>query len=68
MFPFIVLLLKKKIDLYFSQGMNMRNGTDVDAANMFKVFSQLGYKVKVNNDLTVRDIKTLLYNSKFCLS
>ncbi|XP_031442806.1 caspase-3-like [Clupea harengus] len=43
-------------------GMNMRNGTDADAGNMMKVFTQLGYKVKINNDLTVKDIKTLLYN------
>ncbi|KAL2077670.1 hypothetical protein ACEWY4_027174 [Coilia grayii] len=43
-------------------GMNIRNGTDVDAGNVFKVFSKLGYKAKVHNDLTVKDIKTLLYN------
>lgn len=43
-------------------GMNIRNGTDVDAGNMFKVFSQLGYKTRVSNDLTVKDIKKLLYD------
>ncbi|KAG5263904.1 hypothetical protein AALO_G00269930 [Alosa alosa] len=43
-------------------GMNMRNGTDVDAGNMMKVFKQLGYEVIFKNDLSVRDINTLLYN------
>ncbi|XP_062380807.1 caspase-3-like [Sardina pilchardus] len=41
-------------------GMNIRNGTDMDAGNLKRVFSQLGYKVKINNDLSVKDIKTLL--------
>ncbi|KAG7485357.1 caspase-3-like [Solea senegalensis] len=41
-------------------GMNQRNGTDVDAANMMKVFSKLGYKVKVYNDQTVDQIVHVL--------
>ena len=65
MFSVIVLPLTVTFDLLSSQGMNMRNGTDADAGNMMKVFTQLGYKVKINNDLTVKDIKTLLYNGKF---
>lgn len=41
-------------------GMNTRNGTDVDAANAMKVFSSLGYKVKVHNDQTVKQMSQLL--------
>lgn len=41
-------------------GMNQRNGTDVDAANMMKVFTKLGYKVKVYNDQTVDQLKQVL--------
>ncbi|XP_062332830.1 caspase-3b [Osmerus eperlanus] len=45
-----------------STGMNVRNGTDVDAGNAMKVFSSLGYKVKVFTDQTVQQIRELLYN------
>ena len=65
MFSVIVLPLTVTFDLLSSQGMNMRNGTDADAGNMMKVFTQLGYKVKISNDLTVKAIKTLLYDGKF---
>lgn len=41
-------------------GMNQRNGTDVDAGNAMKVFGKLGYKVKVYNDQTVSQIKSVL--------
>ncbi|XP_028263182.1 caspase-3a [Parambassis ranga] len=41
-------------------GMNQRNGTDVDAANALKVFTKLGYKVKVYNDQTVDQMKQVL--------
>ncbi|XP_010863694.2 caspase-3a [Esox lucius] len=41
-------------------GMNVRNGTDVDAGNVMKVFGKLGYKVKVYNDQTVEQIKRVL--------
>ena len=40
--------------------MNIRNGTDVDAGNAMKVFSSLGYMVKVFTDKTVQQIKDLL--------
>ncbi|XP_066515907.1 caspase-3a [Hoplias malabaricus] len=43
-----------------STGMNQRNGTDVDAGNVMKVFGKLGYKVKVFNDQTVDQIKQVL--------
>lgn len=41
-------------------GMNQRNGTDVDAGNVMKVFGKLGYKVKVYNDQTVEQMKQVL--------
>ncbi|XP_041788961.1 caspase-3a [Chelmon rostratus] len=41
-------------------GMNQRNGTDVDAANAMKVFTKLGYKVKIYNDQTVEQMKQVL--------
>lgn len=41
-------------------GMNQRNGTDVDAANAMKVFTKLGYKVKIYNDQTVEQMKRVL--------
>ncbi|XP_076151097.1 caspase-3a isoform X1 [Alosa pseudoharengus] len=41
-------------------GMNVRNGTDVDAGNAMKVFGKLGYKVKVFNDQTVDQIVQVL--------
>ncbi|KAG9335999.1 hypothetical protein JZ751_003398 [Albula glossodonta] len=46
-----------------STGMNVRNGTDVDAGNMMKVFGKLGYKVKVFNDQTVGQISQLLHEA-----
>lgn len=44
--------------------MNQRNGTDVDAGNMMKVFGKLGYKVKVYNDQTVEQIRNVLTTGK----
>ncbi|XP_061100835.1 caspase-3a isoform X1 [Conger conger] len=44
-----------------STGMNVRNGTDVDAANMMQTFTKLGYKVKVYNDQTVDQIRQVLH-------
>ncbi|XP_040892252.1 caspase-3a [Toxotes jaculatrix] len=41
-------------------GMNQRNGTDVDAANVMKEFGKLGYKVKIYNDQTVEQMKQVL--------
>lgn len=41
-------------------GMNQRNGTDVDAANVSKVFTKLGYKARVYNDQTVKQMKSIL--------
>lgn len=46
-----------------STGMNQRNGTDVDAANAMKVFSKLGYKVKIYNDQTVEQMKQILISA-----
>ncbi|XP_033870423.3 caspase-3-like [Acipenser ruthenus] len=41
-------------------GMNIRNGTDVDAGNLLKSFKMQGYKVKVFNDQTCRQIEQCL--------
>lgn len=56
----IIILISNKFLCGFLEGMNTRNGTDVDAANAMKVFSKLGYKVKVHNDQTVAQIRQLL--------
>ncbi|XP_066574286.1 caspase-3 [Amia ocellicauda] len=41
-------------------GMNIRNGTDVDAGNMMKAFKKLGYKTTVYNDQTCDQISKTL--------
>jgi len=46
-------------------GLSSRSGTDADAASVREVFMKLGYKVKLNNDLSSRDIFKLLKNGKF---
>lgn len=61
---YISMCLKKC--LLGSEGMNQRNGTDIDAANAMKVFSKLGYKVKIYNDQTVEQMKQILISGKFC--
>ncbi|NWH88343.1 CASP3 protein, partial [Aegithalos caudatus] len=43
-------------------GMSPRSGTDADAASVRNVFMKLGYKVKINNDLSCEDIFKLLRN------
>lgn len=45
-------------------GMLPRSGTDVDAAHVREVFMKLGYKIKINNDLSCEDIFKLLKNGK----
>lgn len=45
--------------------MNQRNGTDVDAANTMRVFTKLGYKVKVYNDQTVDQMTQVLISGEF---
>ncbi|XP_013797657.1 caspase-3 isoform X1 [Apteryx mantelli] len=44
-------------------GMLPRSGTDADAASVREVFVKLGYKIKLNNDLSCRDIFKLLKNT-----
>ncbi|XP_029918268.1 caspase-3-like [Myripristis murdjan] len=41
-------------------GMKYRSGTDVDAAAAMKIFSRLGYKMKIANDQTVAQMTQLL--------
>ncbi|NXT08062.1 CASP3 protein, partial [Prunella fulvescens] len=43
-------------------GMSSRSGTDADAASVREVFMKLGYKIKINNDLSCGDIFKLLKN------
>lgn len=44
--------------------MQPRLGTDADAASVREVFMKLGYKIKINNDLSCEDIFKLLKNGK----
>ncbi|XP_032411343.1 caspase-3b isoform X1 [Xiphophorus hellerii] len=48
----ICLIINNK-NFHKNTGMNIRNGTDVDAANVAKTFTKLGYKVRVLNDQTM---------------
>ncbi|KAK1804115.1 hypothetical protein P4O66_020156 [Electrophorus voltai] len=41
-------------------GMLVRNGTDVDAANVLQVFTKLGFKAVIQNDQTVSQMKSIL--------
>ncbi|XP_040411022.1 caspase-3 [Cygnus olor] len=43
-------------------GLASRSGTDVDAASVREVFMKLGYKTKLSNDLSCRDIIKVLKN------
>ncbi|XP_014817667.1 PREDICTED: caspase-3-like [Calidris pugnax] len=43
-------------------GMSSRSGTDADAASVREVFMKLGYKIKINNDLSCEDIYKVLKN------
>ncbi|KAF4791762.1 Caspase-3 [Turdus rufiventris] len=45
-----------------SPGMTPRSGTDADAKSVREMFMKLGYKIKINNDLSCRDIYKLLKN------
>uniref|UniRef100_A0A8D0DAI3 Caspase-3 n=1 Tax=Sander lucioperca TaxID=283035 RepID=A0A8D0DAI3_SANLU len=53
------LIINNK-NFHRSTGMSARNGTDVDAATAIKTFSELGYKISVNTDQTVEEMKQLL--------
>lgn len=44
--------------------MSPRSGTDADAASVREVFMKLGYKIKINNDLSCEGIFNLLKNGK----
>ncbi|XP_005149203.1 caspase-3 [Melopsittacus undulatus] len=41
-------------------GMSARSGTDADAASVREIFMKLGYKIKINNDLSCVEISELL--------
>ncbi|KAK7922383.1 hypothetical protein WMY93_009285 [Mugilogobius chulae] len=55
----ICLLINNK-NFHRSTGMSARNGTDVDAAAVMKTFVNLGYKMIVATDLTVKQMKEKL--------
>lgn len=44
--------------------MTPRSGTDADAKSVREMFMKLGYKIKINNDLSCGDIYKLLKNGK----
>lgn len=43
-----------------SAGMNVRNGTDRDAGELFKCFKSLGFDVFIYNDQTCEKMERLL--------
>ncbi|KAM9795388.1 caspase-3-like [Neosynchiropus ocellatus] len=55
------LIINNK-NFHKSTNMGFRNGTDLDAAAAMKTFRQLGYNVKVENDLTVDQMVGLMTN------
>ncbi|XP_078117195.1 caspase-3-like isoform X2 [Sander vitreus] len=56
------LIINNK-NFHRSTGMGARNGTDEDVDAAIKTFSELGYKVNVNTDRTVAEMKQLLYSA-----
>uniref|UniRef100_A0A3B5M100 Caspase-3 n=1 Tax=Xiphophorus couchianus TaxID=32473 RepID=A0A3B5M100_9TELE len=48
----ICLIINNK-NFHKKTGMDVRNGTDVDAANVAKTFTKLGYKIRLLNDQTM---------------
>lgn len=59
---FSAFLLRKKRDSkqIVSTGMNVRNGTDRDAGELFKCFKSLGFDVFIYNDQTCEKMERLL--------
>lgn len=49
----------------FFKGQTTRYGTDNDAMRLGNILADIGFDVKICNDLTVRDIKKELYDRKF---
>lgn len=45
---------------YCAAGMNVRNGTDRDAGELFKCFKSLGFEVCIYNDQTCEKMERLL--------
>lgn len=55
--------IHKKTNSHFIlwvQGMNVRNGTDRDAGELFKCFKNLGFDVIVYNDQTCEKMEAIL--------
>jgi len=55
---------------YFTQetGKTERNGSDVDAANLFATFKQLGFQVDLKSNLTRQDMLQLAIDCKLAYS
>ncbi|XP_061835555.1 caspase-3-like [Nerophis lumbriciformis] len=58
----ICLIINNK-NFHRSTNMSTRNGTDVDAKLAFKTFAEFGYSVKVFNDQTVKQMKSLMLST-----
>ncbi|XP_029297917.1 caspase-3-like [Cottoperca gobio] len=58
----ICLIINNK-NFHSSTKMSARNGTDLDAANALKTFSEMGFKVHFSNDQTVKEMRQLLSNA-----
>lgn len=48
-----------------STGMNVRNGTDRDAGELFKCFKSLGFDVYIYNDQTCEKMERLLREGEY---
>lgn len=48
-----------------STGMNVRNGTDRDAGELFKCFKSLGFDVCIYNDQTCEKMERLLREGEY---
>lgn len=48
-----------------SLGMNVRNGTDRDAGELFKCFKSLGFDVFIYNDQTCEKMERLLRDGEW---
>jgi len=54
---------------YFKQetGKSERSGSDVDAANLFAAFKQLGFQVDLKSNLTCHEMLSLAIDCKLCI-
>ncbi len=50
---------------FFSTGMNVRNGTDRDAGELYNCFKSLGFDVYIYNDQTCEKMERLLREGEY---